>query len=103
MIFNDYAPRTMLREHNVTLNSIRRSHLLFPVYKIHNHLDKDVHFVHPAFGDHQGQCDEGTVSDSFGAILTVEDAVVLKEPQEQGRSNPKARFRSSYFCSETTL
>ena len=60
---------------------------MFSVYKIHDHLDKDVHLVHPAFGNHQGQCDEGTVGDSFGAIRTVEDAVVLKEPQEQGRSN----------------
>ena len=80
MIFNDYAPRTMLREHNVTLNSIRRSHLLFPVYKIDNHLDKDVHFVHPALCNQQGQCDEGAVGDSLCAIRTVEDAVVLKEP-----------------------
>jgi hypothetical protein len=56
--------------------------LLFSVYEIHDHLDKDVHLIHSALGNHQGQCDKGTVSDSFGAIRTVEDAVVLKEPQE---------------------
>ena len=77
----------MFREHNVTLNSIRRSHSLFSVYKIHNHFDKDVHLVHPAFGDHQGQCDKGTIGDSLSSIRTVEDAVVLKEPEEQGCCN----------------
>ena len=54
--------------------------LLFSIYEIHYHLNKDVHLVHPAFGNHQGQCDKGSVSDSFCAIWTVEDAVILQEP-----------------------
>ena len=51
--------------------------LLFSIYKIHNHLDKDVHLVHPAFGNQQGQGDKGSVSDSLSAIRAVEDAVTL--------------------------
>ena len=51
---------------------------LFSVYEIHDHLDKDVNFVHSAFGNHQGQCDKGAVGDSLGTVCTVEDAVVLK-------------------------
>ncbi len=51
--------------------------LLFSVYKIHDHLDKDVHLVHPAFCNHQGQGDKGTIGNSLGAIRAVEDAVTL--------------------------
>lgn len=45
----------MFLEHNVMV-------LLFPVYKIHDHLDKDVHLVHPALGDQQGQGDKDAVT-----------------------------------------
>ena len=63
---------------DILANNGGRLALLFSIYEIHDHLNKDVHLVHPAFGNHQGQCDEGAVGDSFGAIRTVEDAVVLK-------------------------
>jgi len=55
---------------------------LFPVYKIHDHLDKDIHLIHSAFCDQQSQCDEGTIGNSLGAIRAVEDAVVLQKPKE---------------------
>lgn len=48
---------------------------LFSIYKIHDHLDKDIHLIHSALGNHQSQCDKGAIGDSFGAIRKVEDAV----------------------------
>lgn len=48
-----------------------------------HHLHHHIFFLGLALGDHQGQCDQGVVGYALAAILAVEDAVVVEEPQEQ--------------------
>ena len=50
-------------------------------------LEHGVHLIHPAFGNHQRQRNEGVVGYAFPAILTIKNAVVLHKPKEQRGSN----------------
>ena len=57
------------------------------VDQVYYHFHHDILFLCSAFGYHEREGDEGAVGDAFGAILTVEDAVVVHKPKEEGSSN----------------
>ena len=57
--------------------------LVILVYQIHHHLDHHVLLLWAALGYHQGEGHEGAVSNALGAVLAVEDAIVVEEPEEQ--------------------
>ena len=61
--------------------------LIVLVDEVDNDFNHCVLFLGTAFGYHQGEGDEGVVGDAFGAILIVENAVAVEEPQEQCGGN----------------
>ena len=64
------------------------THSLIPlVNQIHHHLHHHVLFLGATLGNHQREGHEGVVRQALGAIGTVEDAVVVQEPKEQGSGN----------------
>ena len=50
------------------------------VNQIHHHLHHHVLLLRAALGNHQRQSHKGVVGDTFGAVFTVEDAVVVEKP-----------------------
>ena len=58
--------------------------LILLVDKIDHHFHHYVFFFGFAFGDHEGEGNEGVVGDALGAVLTVKDAIIIEEPKEQG-------------------
>lgn len=68
----------MLVEENLYMKAI----LIVLVDKIDDDFDHCVLFFGTAFGNHQGEGDEGIVGDALGAILIIKDAVTVKKPQE---------------------
>lgn len=56
----------------------------FLVYKVDYDLDHRVFLLGAAFCNHEGERHEGVIGNALGAILVVENAVTIKEPQEQG-------------------
>ena len=61
--------------------------LIFLIDQIHHHLHHHIFFFRLALGNHQRQGDQGVVGNTFAAVLAVEDAVVVEEPQEQRGGN----------------
>ena len=61
------------------LNWVR---LVILVDKIDDDFDHCVLFFGAAFGNHQGEGDEGIVGDALGAILVIKNAIAVEEPQE---------------------
>ena len=57
------------------------------VDQVYYHFYHDILFLCSAFGYHEREGDEGAVGDAFGAILTVENAVVVHKPKEEGSCN----------------
>ena len=57
------------------------------IYQIHHHFYHHILFLGAALGNHQREGHEGVVRQALGAIGTVEDAVVVQEPKEQGGGN----------------
>ena len=57
------------------------------VDQVHYNLYHDIFFLCSAFGYHERKGDEGAVGDAFGTILTVENAVVVHKPKEEGSCN----------------
>ena len=58
---------------------------IVPVDQIHHHLRHHILLLGAALGDHQRQGDQCVVVQKARAVGTIEDAVVLQEPQEQER------------------
>lgn len=56
--------------------------LIFSIDQIDNDLDHHIHLICLAFCSHQGESYQGIVSYSFMAVRTIQDAVVLHEPEE---------------------
>ena len=57
------------------------------VDQIYNDLHHHVLFLRPALSYHQGKGYEGVVSQSLAAVRTVENAVVVKEPEKERCGN----------------
>ena len=57
------------------------------VDQVHYNLYHDILFLCSAFGYHERKGDECAVGDAFGTILTVENAVVVHKPKEEGSCN----------------
>ena len=61
--------------------------LIFLINKIDDDFDHCVFFFGAAFGDHEGEGNEGVVGDALGSVLIIKDAVAIEEPQEQCGGN----------------
>ena len=70
---------------SILLSSIFLS--VFLIDQVHHHLHHDILLLCLALGNHQGKCYERVVCQSLGAVFTVEDAVVVEEPQEERGGN----------------
>ena len=57
------------------------------VDQVHYNLYHDILFLCLVFGYHERKGDECAVGDAFGTILTVENAVVVHKPKEEGSCN----------------
>jgi len=55
--------------------------------EVDDDFDHCVLFFGTAFGNHQGEGDEGVVGDPLGAIHIIKDAIAVEEPQEQCGGN----------------
>ena len=71
--------QTSRRAVRCTTRPINLSLIVF-VDEVDDDLDHCVLFFGTAFGNHQGEGDEGIVGDALGAILIIKDAVTVKEP-----------------------
>ena len=57
------------------------------INQVHDHLHHDILFFRPTLSYHQREGNKGAVGDALGAVLTVENAVIVHEPKEQGGCN----------------
>ena len=73
----------MLVEENLYMKAI----LIVLVDKVDDDFDHGVLFLGSAFGDHQGEGDEGVVGNALGAVLIIKDAITVEKPQEQCGGN----------------
>ena len=62
------------------------------VYQVHHHLYHHILLLCFAFGNHQGQSNEGVISQALGTIFTIEDMIVIEEPKEEGGGNAFVGF-----------
>lgn len=54
--------------------------LIVLVDKVDDDFDHCVLFFGAAFGDHEGEGDEGVVGDALGTVLIIKDAIAVEEP-----------------------
>lgn len=57
------------------------------VNQVDDNFDHCVLFFGAAFGDHEGEGDEGVVGDALGTVLIIQDTVAVEEPEEQCGGN----------------
>ena len=80
------ASRSDTAQKHIANNAVPMLSIVF-VDQVYYHFHHDILFLCSAFGNHERKGDEGAVGDAFGTILTVENAVVVHKPKEEGSCN----------------
>lgn len=82
--FSEYLVKGFTMDDERLKNPDRRCFILliFSIDQVDDNLDHHIHLICLAFGNHQGESYQGIVSYSFMAVRTIQDAVVLHEPEE---------------------
>ena len=60
--------------------------------QVHHDFHHHVFLFSLALSYHQSQSNEGVVSYTLGAVFTIEDVVIVEEPEEEGGGNALVGF-----------
>ena len=60
--------------------------------QVHYHLHHHILLFSLALGNHQRKSNESVISYTLGAVFTIEDVVVVEEPEEEGGGNALVSF-----------
>ena len=75
------------------------AHASMALRSLNHNLDHNIFFFGLALGNHKSERHESVIGKAFGAIGSVEDAVAIEEPEEEGSCNTFGDVATGYLNS----